>query len=86
VPEDVGELDCLLTGENEDKEAAVVLARVGVEGDVNVGVAGVLLPNNEGRPPVDGDVCKEVTVWVPLSLTKLREPTIPYAAKYQHKP
>ena len=49
VPEELGELDCLVT-ESEEEEAAVEAERVGVEGE---GGAADRLPNKEGRPPVD---------------------------------
>jgi hypothetical protein len=75
VPEELGELDCLVT-ESEEEAAAVEAVRVGVEGE---GGAAVHFPNKEGRPPVEGEDCKEDTGAPTLSLTKCRGPTIPYA-------
>ena len=79
VPEEfVGELECLIT-EGEEKDTAVDVVRVGVVGECGTAVR---LPNNEGRPPVEGDVCKDDGGGPPLSLMKWREPTIPYATPY----
>jgi len=80
VPEEfVGELECLTT-EGEEKDTAVDVIRVGVDGECGTPVR---LPNNEGRPSVEGDVCKDDGGGPPLSLMKWREPTIPYATPYQ---
>ena len=80
VPEEfVGELECLTT-EGEEKDTAVDVVRVGVVGECGTAVH---LPNNEGRPPVEGDVCKDDGGGPPLSLIKWREPTISYATSCQ---
>ena len=75
MPDELGEPDCLVT-ESEEEAATVEAVRVGVEGEAGPAVR---FPNKEGRPPVEGEVCKEDAGGPPLSLTKCREPTIPYA-------
>ena len=80
VPEEfIGELECLIT-EGDEKNTAVDVVRVGVVGECDTAVR---LPNNEGCPSVEGDVCKDNGGGPPLSLMKWREPTIPYATPYQ---